>query len=61
VLAQHESGLVAGEDGYVHAVQKKISGDAALCGAGRITQMIPGRFERDDERACPQCCSSEAQ
>jgi hypothetical protein len=51
---QHETGLVDG-DTAIHAVQKKITGNQALCGAGRISQPLAGRFDSDDEGACPAC------
>lgn len=51
---QHEAGFVAGDD-RVHATQKRISGSVAVCGAGAITQPVPGRFDSDDERACAAC------
>jgi len=56
---QHETGLVEG-DSAVHAVQKKISGNQALCGAGRITQPLAGRFDSDDLGACGACCEQVA-
>jgi hypothetical protein len=52
---QHETGLVDG-DSAVHAVQNKINGNQALCGAGRISRPMAGRFDPDDEGACPACC-----
>jgi hypothetical protein len=54
---QHACGLVDG-DTSIHAVQRKISGDHAQCGAGRITQPIAGRFDPDDRVACPACCTA---
>lgn len=53
---QHEAGFVAADE-LLHAAQKKISGSVALCGAGRITQPVTGRFDSDDDRACPVCRS----
>ena len=52
---QHESGLVDG-DTAVHAVLKKISGNQALCGAGRISQPLAGRFDTDADGVCAACC-----
>ena len=52
---QHETGHVDG-DSAVHAVLKKIAGNQALCGAGRITRPLAGRFDSDDSAACPACC-----
>jgi hypothetical protein len=51
---QHPCGLVDG-DTSVHAVQKKITGDHAACGAGRIAQPLAGRFDPEDRLACPAC------
>jgi hypothetical protein len=52
---QHESGLVSG-DAVVHAVQKRINGNVALCGAGAISQPMAGRFDSDDGQSCAACC-----
>ena len=52
---QHETGLVDG-DSAVHAVLKKIAGNQALCGAGRISQPRAGRFDSDAAGACAACC-----
>jgi hypothetical protein len=52
---QHSCGLVDG-DTSVHAVQRKITGDHAVCGAGRLTQPLAGRFDPDDRLSCPLCC-----
>jgi len=52
---KHETGLVDG-DSTVHAVQKKINGNQALCGAGRISQPVAGRFDSDNVGACAACC-----
>jgi hypothetical protein len=51
---QYEAGLVPDDD-RVHAAHKRISGTAALCGAGRIAQVVPGRFDSDDPAACRGC------
>jgi hypothetical protein len=51
----HETGLVDGA-AAVHAVQKKINGNQALCGAGRISRPLAGRFDSDDPGACGACC-----
>ena len=56
---QHETGLVTG-DSAVHAVQKRINGNVAMCGAGRIDQPLTGRFEPDDGKACAACCDQVA-
>lgn len=51
----HEAGLAA--DGRLHAVQKRIGGYVALCGAGPVSSMVPGRFSDDDEQACSACAA----
>jgi hypothetical protein len=51
---QPEAGLVA-DNPHVHAAQRSIVGHRALCGAGRITQMLAGRFDTADRMACPLC------
>jgi hypothetical protein len=45
----HEAGFISA-DGSLHAVQKRINGGVALCGAGRITQVVAGRFATDVEQ-----------
>jgi hypothetical protein len=52
---QHETGLVSG-DPAVHAVQKRINGNVALCGAGAISQPMAGRFDSDAAQSCAVCC-----
>lgn len=51
----HEAGFVGGIDGFVHAIRKRLNGDQALYGAGRIVGRVPGRFNPADEFACPAC------
>lgn len=51
---QQLCGLVDG-DKQIHAVQKKIAGDHAACGAGRISQPLIGRFDPDDASSCVEC------
>jgi hypothetical protein len=53
-VTQQESGLVA-TDTFLHAVLKRINANTALCGAGRISQFVAGRFDTDDPRACAEC------
>jgi hypothetical protein len=53
---QHEAGQVT-DGGVVHAVQKKIGGNVALCGAGKIAVMVPGRFDRENDNICPDCAT----
>jgi len=54
---QHEAGFVSA-DQRLHAVKKRIDGASALCGAGRIVQQVPGRFDVDDPTACGDCASA---
>lgn len=55
----HEAGLVAGDE-FVHASKKHISGSTALCGAGRVTVPVAGRFDPDVPNACPACSAAVA-
>jgi hypothetical protein len=56
-VTTYEAGLVAGDD-RLHVLQKRIDGATAVCGAGRIVQTVPGRFDSDDPKACPGCVRS---
>jgi len=51
---QYEAGTVSSDE-QLHAAKKRIDGTSALCGAGRIVQVVPGRFDSDDPNACPRC------
>jgi hypothetical protein len=53
-VAQLEEGFVVANT-YLHAAERKLQGLCAACGAGRIIALIPGRFDPDDQRACPTC------
>lgn len=53
-----ETGCVASGDGLVHAVRRRLSGATALCGAGSIERMLPGRFDPDAADACPACAEA---
>ena len=55
-VTQFEIGLVSDDD-RLHAAKNGINGAVALCGAGRIVQSVPGRFDSDDVAACPGCVS----
>jgi hypothetical protein len=52
---QYESGFIRPVDGVIHAVQKRVTGNVARCGAGRIETLLVGRFDPDAEDACPAC------
>jgi hypothetical protein len=54
---QHEAGFVSA-DQRLHAVKKRIDGSSALCGAGRIVQQVPGRFDAADPTACADCVTA---
>jgi hypothetical protein len=56
-VTQHEAGTVSSDD-LTHAAKKRIDGTSALCGAGRIVQVVPGRFDSDDPNACPMCVAA---
>lgn len=57
---QHEAGYVVA-DQRLHAVKKRIDGASALCGAGRIVQEVPGRFDAADPAACADCVIAVAE
>jgi hypothetical protein len=54
---QYEAGLVSADE-RLHAVKKRIDGASALCGAGRIVQLVPGRFDADDPMVCADCAAA---
>jgi hypothetical protein len=56
-VTQFEIGLVPDDD-RLHAAKKRIDATVALCGAGRIVQSVPGRFDSDDPSACLGCVSA---
>lgn len=49
-----EEGFVTA-NGVLHAAERKLHGLCAICGAGKIIQLIPGRFDPEDHRACRAC------
>ncbi len=51
-----EVGRVDGE-ALLHAVRPGISGPSAVCGAGRITGRVPGRFDPGGDGVCPACAA----
>jgi hypothetical protein len=53
----HEAGFVRPLDGLVHAVARRLAGNIALCGAGRIETELVGRFDPEAADACPACAS----
>ena len=54
---QYEAGYVSADE-QLHAAKQHIDGTSALCGAGRIVQKVPGRFDSDDPQACPGCVAA---
>ena len=58
--SHYEAGCIRPIDGLVHAVRKKLSGDFALCGAGRVETHLVGGFDGDAEDACPSCLAALA-
>lgn len=52
----HETGLAPGDDRVLHAAKPGLAGKTALCGAGQIIRVVPGRFDTDDPRSCRDCC-----
>jgi hypothetical protein len=40
-----------------HAVKQTVSGPAALCGAGRLTIRLFGKFEIGADNVCPDCAA----
>ena len=53
-----ESGYVGSDDEVVHAVRRRLSGATALCGAGAVAKMLPGRFDPDAADACAACAEA---
>jgi hypothetical protein len=53
-----ESGTVDPADTLVHAVRRRLTGAAALCGAGAIEKMLAGRFDPEATEACPECAQA---
>jgi hypothetical protein len=51
----HEAGFVRPLDGFVHVVKRRLTGNIALCGAGRIATELVGRFDPEAADACPSC------
>jgi hypothetical protein len=47
-------GLVAGDE-HTHIAVPHLNGPVAKCGAGKITQKVPGFFDPTDPTVCPTC------
>jgi hypothetical protein len=54
VATQLEKGFVSSSR-YLHAAERILDGLDAFCGAGKIIQLVPGRFDPKDRDACPSC------
>jgi hypothetical protein len=59
VVKQLEEGFVL-DNTSLHAAERDLDGLRAMCGAGRIVQLIPGYFDPDDQRACLACSGRSA-
>ncbi len=56
VIAALEAGVVTARgDLRIHAIRKTLHGRRAICGAGPILGLIPGRFDEVEEEVCPSC------
>jgi hypothetical protein len=56
VVAALEAGVVTTPgDIRIHAIRKSLHGRKAVCGAGPILGLVPGRFDEVHEEACPDC------
>ena len=56
VVAALEAGVVTTPgDLRIHAIRKTLHGRIAVCGAGLILGLVPGRFDEVEEMACPHC------
>jgi hypothetical protein len=42
----------------VHAGVRGFGGLSAACGAGRLVQLVPGRFDTDGRDVCPDCADA---
>jgi hypothetical protein len=56
---RYEAGFVSADE-RLHAATKRIDSTSALCGAGKIVQIVPGRFDTDDPAACAGCAAAAA-
>jgi hypothetical protein len=54
-VATHlEKGFVTSSP-YLHAAERTLDGLTAFCGFGKVVQLVPGKFDPEDRRACPAC------
>jgi hypothetical protein len=55
-FAALEAGVVTTPgDLRIHAFRKTLGGRRAVCGAGIVLGLVPGRFDEVEEGACPSC------
>jgi hypothetical protein len=55
-VAALEAGVVTTPgDLRIHAIRKTLYGRKAVCGAGPILGLVPGRFDEVAEDVCPSC------
>jgi hypothetical protein len=54
-LPPTEQGLVDEPFSPLHAAARGLGGLNAVCGAGKLVQLVPGRFDPDNPNACPSC------
>jgi hypothetical protein len=60
-VAAHEAGVVtAPGDLRVHAIRKTLHGRKAVCGAGPVLGLLPGRFDEVEENVCADCLTLAA-
>ena len=56
LIAALEAGVVSTPgDLRIHAIRKTLHGRRAICGAGPILGLVPGRFDEVEEEVCPGC------
>ncbi|HET6818381.1 MAG TPA: hypothetical protein VFH66_14230 [Mycobacteriales bacterium] len=56
LIATLEAGVVTTPgDLRIHAIRKTLHGHRAICGAGPVLGLVPGRFDDVDDELCPSC------
>lgn len=55
VQTNGEQGRTSEPFSPVHAGVRGLGGLSAACGAGKLVQLVPGRFQSDAPDACPAC------
>jgi hypothetical protein len=55
-VAALEAGVVTTPgDLRIHAIRKTLHGRKAICGAGPILGLVPGKFDEVQDDVCPDC------